>query len=99
MALIVDAVHVTPDEVDAKSADGALLGRQCDVHLLLDGRVEVVNMEIGRAGGNGDLALRSVLGVSGLRWAVRTAATCLGDAPVGNALMLFMAIVPPSTGG
>ena len=49
-------------------------------------------MEIGRAGGNGDLALRSVLGVSGLRWAVRTAATCLGDAPVGNALMLFMAI-------
>ena len=49
-------------------------------------------MEIGRAGSNGDLALRSVLGVSGLRWAVRTAATCLGDAPVGNALMLFMAI-------
>ena len=49
-------------------------------------------MEIGRAAGNGDLALRSVLGVSGLRWAVRTAATCLGDAPVGNALMLFMAI-------
>ena len=49
-------------------------------------------MEIGRASGNGDLALRSVLGVSGLRWAVRTAATCLGDAPVGNALMLFMAI-------
>ena len=49
-------------------------------------------MEIGRAGSNGELALRSVLGVSGLRWAVRTAATCLGDAPVGNALMLFMAI-------
>lgn len=49
-------------------------------------------MEIGRAGGNGELALRSVLGVSGLRWAVRTAATCLGDAHVGNALMLFMAI-------
>ena len=49
-------------------------------------------MEISRVGGNGDLALRSVLGVPGLRWAVRTAATCLGDAPVGNALMLFIAI-------
>ena len=49
-------------------------------------------MEIGRAGGNEELALRSVLGVPGLRWAVRTAASCLGNAPVGNALMLFMAI-------
>lgn len=49
-------------------------------------------MEIGRAGGNDELALRSVLGVPGLRWAVRTAASCLGNAPVGNALMLFMAI-------
>ena len=39
-------------------------------------------MEIGRAGGNDELALRSV----------RTAASCLGNAPVGNALMLFMAI-------
>lgn len=49
-------------------------------------------MEISRVGGNGDLALRSVLGVPGLRWAVRSAATCLGNAPVGNALMLFMAV-------
>lgn len=49
-------------------------------------------MEISRASGNDDLALRSVLGVPGLRWAVRTAATCLGNAPVGNALMLFIAI-------
>lgn len=49
-------------------------------------------MDIGRAGGNDELALRSVLGVPGLRWAVRTAASCLGNAPVGNALMLFMAI-------
>ena len=49
-------------------------------------------MEISRASGNSDLALRSVLGVPGLRWAVRTAATCLGNAPVGNALMLFIAI-------
>lgn len=49
-------------------------------------------MEISRASGNDDLALRSVLGVSGLRWAVRSAATCLGSAPVGNALMLFIAI-------
>ena len=49
-------------------------------------------MEISRVGGNGDLALRSVLGVPGLRWAVRTAATCLGNAPVGNALMLFIAV-------
>ena len=49
-------------------------------------------MEIGRGGGNEELALRSVLGVPGLRWAVRTAASCLGNAPVGNALMLFMAI-------
>lgn len=49
-------------------------------------------MEIGRIGGNEELALRSVLGVPGLRWAVRTAASCLGHAPVGNALMLFIAI-------
>ena len=49
-------------------------------------------MEISRVGGNGDLALRSVLGVPGLRWAVRTAASCLGNAPVGNALMLFIAV-------
>lgn len=45
-----------------------------------------------RSGGNGDLTLRSVLGVSGIRWAVRSAASGLGGAPVGNALMLFMAI-------
>ena len=49
-------------------------------------------MEISRVGGNGDMALRSVLGVPGLRWAIRTAATCLADAPIGNALMLFIAI-------
>lgn len=49
-------------------------------------------MEISRVGSNGDMALRSVLGVPGLRWAIRTAATCLGSAPVGNALMLFIAI-------
>ncbi|MBR4792289.1 MAG: AbgT family transporter [Bacteroidaceae bacterium] len=49
-------------------------------------------MEISRVGGNGELALRSVLGVPGLRWAVRSAATCLGNAPVGNALMLFIAV-------
>lgn len=49
-------------------------------------------MEISRVGGNGELALRSVLGVPGLRWTVRTAASCLGNAPIGNALMLFMAI-------
>ena len=49
-------------------------------------------MEIGRVGGNDQLALRSVLGVPGLRWAVRTASDCLGDAPIGNALMLFVAI-------
>lgn len=49
-------------------------------------------MEISRVGGNDELALRSVLGVPGLRWAVRTAATCLGDAPIGNALMLFIAV-------
>ena len=49
-------------------------------------------MEIGRVDSNGDMALRSVLGVSGIRWAVRSAASCLGNAPIGNALMLFMAI-------
>ena len=49
-------------------------------------------MEISRVGGNGELALCSVLGVPGLRWTVRTAASCLGNAPIGNALMLFMAI-------
>ena len=49
-------------------------------------------MEISRINGNSELALRSVLGVSGIRWAVRTAASCLGNAPVGNALMLFIAV-------
>lgn len=49
-------------------------------------------MEIGRVGGNDEMALRSVLGVPGLRWAVRTAAKCLADAPIGNALMLFIAV-------
>ena len=45
-----------------------------------------------RSSGNGDLTFRSVLGVAGIRWAVRSAASVLGNAPVGNALMLFMAI-------
>lgn len=49
-------------------------------------------MEISRIGDNGELALRSVLGVPGIRWAVRTAASCIGDAPMGNALMLFIAV-------
>ena len=67
------------------------------IYLILLILVSVVSwigsiMEIGRGAGNEELALRSVLGVPGLRWAVRTAASCLGNAPVGNALMLFMAI-------
>lgn len=49
-------------------------------------------MEIGNAGGNGELALRSVLGVPGIRWAVRSAAWGVGQAPIGNALMLFIAV-------
>ena len=49
-------------------------------------------MEISRVSYNGELAFRSVLEVSGIRWAVRTAASCLGNAPIGNALMLFIAI-------
>lgn len=49
-------------------------------------------MEISRVDSNGELALRSVLGVPGIRWAVRTAASCLSNAPAGNALMLFIAI-------
>ena len=49
-------------------------------------------MEISRVDGNGELVLRSVLGVSGIRWVVRTAASCLGNAPVCNALMLFIAV-------
>ena len=49
-------------------------------------------MEISRMEGNSELTLRSVLGVPGIRWAVRTAATCLDNAPIGNALMLFIAI-------
>ena len=49
-------------------------------------------VEIRRIGGNGNLAIRSVLGEGGIRWAVRNAASCLGNAPVGNALMLFIAV-------
>lgn len=48
-------------------------------------------MEISMVGGNSELALRSVLGVPGIRWVVRSAASSLGSAPIGNALMLFMA--------
>ena len=49
-------------------------------------------VEIRRVGGNGELILHSVLGESGIRWAVRSAASCLSMAPVGNALMLFIAV-------
>ena len=49
-------------------------------------------MQISRVEGNGEMTLRSVLGVPGLRWAVRTAASSLAYAPVGNALMLFIAV-------
>lgn len=49
-------------------------------------------VEMKHVGGNSGLVLRSVLGVPGIRWAVRSAADCLHDAPIGNALMLFMAI-------
>ena len=48
-------------------------------------------MEISMVGGNSELALRSVLGVPGIRWVIRSAASSLGSAPIGNALMLFMA--------
>jgi len=49
-------------------------------------------VEMKHLGGNSGLVIRSVLGVPGIRWAVRSAADCLRDAPIGNALMLFMAI-------
>ena len=49
-------------------------------------------MQISRVEGNAELTIRSVLGVPGLRWAVRTAAKSLAYAPVGNALMLFIAV-------
>jgi len=49
-------------------------------------------VEMKHVGGNSGLVLRSVLGMPGIRWAVRSAADCLHDAPIGNALMLFMAI-------
>lgn len=48
-------------------------------------------LEIGSMGTNSEMALRSVLGVSGIRWMVRSAASCLGNAPIGNALMIFIA--------
>lgn len=49
-------------------------------------------IEIKHSVGNGDLSIRSVLGISGVRWAVRAASDCLKNAPVGNAVMLFMTI-------
>ena len=49
-------------------------------------------VEIRHVSGNSNMMLHSLLGVPGLRWAVRNAAGCLGDAPIGNALMFFMAI-------
>ncbi|MGX8689503.1 MAG: AbgT family transporter [Bacteroidaceae bacterium] len=49
-------------------------------------------MEMKHAGGNSGLILRSVLDVPGIRWAVRNAAGCIAAAPIGNAMMLFMAI-------
>ena len=48
-------------------------------------------MEVSRAASNNELTIRSVLGVSGIRWAVRSAASSLSYAPIGNALMLFIA--------
>lgn len=49
-------------------------------------------VEMKHLGGNTDLSIRSVLGISGVRWAVRSAQECLSDAPIGNAVMLFMSI-------
>ena len=49
-------------------------------------------IEIKHSSGNTDLAIRSALGASGVRWAVRSAADCLRNAPIGNAIMLFLTI-------
>lgn len=49
-------------------------------------------MEMRSAQTNSELALRSVLGLSGIRWAVRSASHSLSQAPIGNALMLFIAL-------
>lgn len=49
-------------------------------------------LQIGSMSGNNDLTIHSVLGVSGIRWAVRSAASSLAQAPIGQAVMIFMAI-------
>lgn len=49
-------------------------------------------LEIGSMSGNSELAIHSVLGVSGIRWAVRSAASSMSEAPIGQALMIFVAI-------
>ncbi len=49
-------------------------------------------LEIGSMNGNSELAIHSVLGISGIRWVVRSAAACLSQAPIGQALMIFIAI-------
>jgi len=49
-------------------------------------------IEIKHSSGNADLMIKSVLGASGLRWAVRSASDCLSNAPIGNAIMLFLTI-------
>lgn len=49
-------------------------------------------VEMKHLSGNTDLSIKSVLGISGVRWAVRTWQECLKGAPIGNAVMLFMSI-------
>ncbi len=41
---------------------------------------------------NDELILRSLLNTQGIRWIVRSAATSLSDAPIGNALMILISI-------
>lgn len=49
-------------------------------------------VEIRTLGRNGAPLLRSVLSEQGIRWFVRNAAACMGSAPVGEAIMILIAL-------
>lgn len=48
---------------------------------------------------NGELVIRSLLDPQGIRWFVRNSVTAIGDAPVGNALLLICTCAIASRSG
>lgn len=49
-------------------------------------------IELRHVGGNGQMMLNSVFSAQGVRWLVRNAATAVGKAPIGNAVLIMLMI-------